>query len=206
MLKNKTLAEIEDLAVDRTASFTSASVGFSRPINEKFQVSLDATITDFSGTAASGGVAATEGTGNEYFYAAQLIGNGVITSDDLLIAGLRFADLDQSNYYVMDLSLRYPLMDSLKVNPRLMLGYRTGDTTDLVEYTVLPSVLVDYYLTRDLSLELEVGARWTDTTENNVEETSTDLFFTIGYRYDFYADGTVAPQSRTAPYGAGGPK
>ncbi len=206
MLRNKTLAEIEQLAVDRTASFTTASAGFSRPLNETYQVSFDATVTNYSGTPPSDGIPATEGTGNEYFYAAQLIGNGVFTRDDLLIAGLRFADLDQSNYYVMDLSFRYPLMDSLKVNPRLMLGYRTGDTTDLVEYTVLPSVLIDYYFTRDMSLELEVGAQWTDTIENSVEQTNTELFFTVGYRYDFYADGTVPSQSRVAPYGVGAPK
>ena len=206
MLKNKTLAEIEDLAVDRTASFTSASAGFARPLNEQYQISLDATVTNFSGTPASGGVAAVDGTGNEYFYAAQVIGNGVYTNDDLLIAGLRFADLDKSNYYVADLSYRFPLMDDLKVNPRLMLGYRTGDTTDLVEYSVLPSVVFDYYMTKDWSFELEVGARWTDAFENGVEETSTDLFFTVGYRYDFYADGRVEGQARAAPYGVGAAK
>ena len=203
MLKVKTLAEIEDLAVDRTASFTSASAGFSRPINETFQFNLDVTATNFSGTPGSGGVPETQGTGNEFFYSAQVLGNSVFTTDDLLVAGLRFADLDQSNYYVLDLSARYPLMDKLKINPRLMLGYRQGDTSDLVEYTVLPSVLFDYYLSRDLSLELEVGARWTGTRQNNIEETSTDVFFTIGYRYDFYADGTVGSPSRTAPYGSG---
>lgn len=206
MLKFKTIDEIEELAVDRTASFTSTSVGFSRPINNTFQVSLDATVTNLEGTPASDIVGATDGTGNEYFYSAQVIGNDVMETGDLLIAGVRFADMDRSNYYVMDLSARYPLMENLKINPRLMLGYRTGDTTDLVEYTVLPSVLFNYYVTTDLSLELEVGGRWTDTTENGVEETSTDLFFTIGYRYDFYADGTVLSQSRMAPYGSGAAK
>jgi hypothetical protein len=86
-----------------------------------------------------------------------------------------------------------------------MLAYRTGDTTDLTEYTVLPSVLFNYYVTRDLSLELEVGAQWTDLKENGISETTTDLFFTVGYRYDFYADGTVLNPSRAAPYGAGAP-
>ena len=203
MLKNNTLAEIDQLALDRTASFTTGSAGFSRPLNATYQVNLDATVTNYSGTPGSAGVSATEGTGNEYFYSAQVIGDSVIRDQDLLIAGLRFADLDQSNYYVMDLSYRYPLMDSLKINPRLMLGYRTGDNSDLVEYTVLPSVLVDYYFTRDWSLELEVGAQWRDTIENGVEETNTELFFTAGYRYDFYADGSIASQSRVAPYGIG---
>ena len=206
MLKNNTLAEIDQLALDRTASFATASAGFSRPLNATYQVNLDATVTNYSGTPGSAGVTATEGTGNEYFYSAQVIGDSVIRDQDLLVAGLRFADLDQSNYYVMDLSYRYPLMDSLKINPRLMLGYRTGDNSDLAEYTVLPSVLVDYYFTRDWSLELEIGAQWRDTIENGVEETNTELFFTAGYRYDFYADGSIASQSRAAPYGIGGPK
>jgi TolA-binding protein len=206
LVKNKTLAEIDQLALDRTASFTTASVGFSKPINDTFQVSADATVSSFGSTATSGGVTGSPGTGNEYFYSAQLIGNNIIASEDLFIAGVRFADTDTSKYYVMDFSARYPLMESLKVNPRLMLGYRTGDTTDLVEYSVLPSVLFDYYITRDLSLELEVGARWTDMKEKGVEETNTDVFFTVGYRYDFYADGSAAIPSRAAPYGAGAAK
>ena len=206
LLRHKTLAEVEQLALDRTASFTSISGGFARPINDMFQVSLDVTATNFGGTNASPDIPATQGTGNEYFYAAQLIGNKVFTTDDLLIVGARFADLQNSNYYVADLSYRFPLMESLKINPRLMASYRTGATTDLVEYSVLPSVLLDYYFTKDLSLELEAGARWTQTTENAVRETSTDLFFTIGYRYDFYADGSLEQKVRAAPYGAGAPK
>ncbi len=203
MLRDKTLAEIEQLAVDRSASFTSASLGFSHPINQMLQASADVTVTNLEGTVASGGVEASPGTGNEYFYSAQLIGNSVFTEQDLFIAGVRFADLSTSDHYVLDLSARYPLLDNLKINPRLRLGYRTGDETDLVEYSVLPSVLFNYYVTRDMSLELEVGAEWTNSKLNGVEENSTDLFFTVGYRYDFYADGQFPGQARAAPYGVG---
>ncbi len=206
MLRNKTVAEIEQLALDRTASFTSASLGFSRPINETFQASADVTVTNLEGTVASGGVEAALGTGNEYFYSAQLIGNNVFTNEDLFIAGVRFADLSTSDNYVLDLSARYPLIEGLKINPRMRLGYRTGDQTDLVEYSILPSVLFNYYVTRDMSLELEVGAELTTSKQNGIEENSTDLFFTVGYRYDFYADGQLAGQARAAPYGAGAAK
>lgn len=206
MLKTRTLAEVEKFALDRTSSYTSISGGFSRPLNDTFQVSLDATMTNLSGAPVSGGVSEAIGTGDEFFYSAQLIGNSVFSAEDLVIAGVRFADLDASNYYVADLSIRYPLMNKLKVTPRIMAGYRTGDASDLVEYTVLPSILLNYYLTRDLSLELEAGAQWTETKQNGVMETATDLFFTVGYRYDFYADGQVANSARAAPYGAGGPR
>ncbi|MEQ1671449.1 MAG: hypothetical protein ABL893_11370, partial [Hyphomicrobium sp.] len=74
MLKVKSIAEIEQLAMDRSASFTSASLGFSRPINSTFQASGDVTVTNLDGTPASGGVDATTSTGNEFFYSAQIIG------------------------------------------------------------------------------------------------------------------------------------
>lgn len=203
MLRSNTLAEVEEFALERTSSFASGSAGFSQPLTETFQFNFDATVTNFSGTDPSGGLPAVEGTGNEYFLNAQLVGNGVIDPNDLFVAAFRFADLDQSDYYVIDLSARYPVMDNVKINPRLLLGYRTGDETDLEEFTVLPSVLVDYYVMRDFAFEVEVGASWTDSKVGGVEETSTDLFFTIGYRYDFYADGSSASPSRSMPYGIG---
>lgn len=188
MLRYHTLDEVERFALDRTALYRAASIGYSRPLSERFQISLDATITNIEGTVASGGVDATPSTGDEYFYSAQLIGNNVTTEGDLFIAGARFADLADTDHYILDLSARYPLIDGLKVSPRLRLSYITGDDSDLEEYSILPSVLLNYYLTRDFALELEVGADWRTRTENMVTETETELFFTIGYRYDFYAD------------------
>ena len=206
MLKDKTLAQVEQLALDRTASLTSVSGGFARPLNDMLQVSFDVTMSNFGSTPASDIVAATEGTGNEFFYQGQLIANSVFAEGDLFVAGLRFADLKDSNLYVADFSARYPLMEQLKINPRLLLSYRTGKTSDLEEYTIQPSVLFNYFLTRDWSLELEAGATWSRQNENGIEEDSTDLFFTIGYRYDFYADGMLTSQARAAPYGSGAPK
>jgi hypothetical protein len=88
----------------------------------------------------------------------------------------------------LDLSARYPLSNEWRINPRC-LGYQLGDTTDLREVTILPSILINYYWTRDLSLELEVGAKWTERQQAGATQTETDLFFTAGFRYDFYADG-----------------
>ena len=69
------------------------------------------------------------------------------------------------------------------------MSYREGKTTDLTEYAVLPSVLFDYYLGKDLAFELEVGAKRTWRDQAGVKDNDTELFFTVGYRYDFYADG-----------------
>ena len=54
---------------------------------------------------------------------------------------------------------------------------------------MLPSILFNYYLGKDLAFELEVGAKRTWREQAGVKDNDTELFFTVGYRYDFYADG-----------------
>ena len=90
---------------------------------------------------------------------------------------------------MLDMSAHYPLYTDLKISPRLRLGYRAGENTDLTEISVLPSILFNYYWTRDLNFELEVGTNWTQLDQHNTWETTTDLFLTAGLKYDFYADG-----------------
>ena len=63
---------------------------------------------------------------------------------------------------------------------------------------MLPSLLFNYYWTLDLSFELEAGARWTQLERLGTTETTTDLFFTAGFRYDFYADGSSNPKCSQA--------
>jgi len=188
MLKLHSKDEVDQFALDRTPTYKSATVGYAFPLGKNFQVNLDATASSLSGTVASGGVEAMLPTGTELYYSAQLTGTNLFSVGDMYIAGLRLADLDASNLYVLDLSARYPLSNDLRISPRLRLGYQVGDTTDLREFTILPSILINYYLTRDLSLELEVGAKWTDRQQAGATQTETDLFFTAGFRYDFYAD------------------
>ncbi|HKD28951.1 MAG TPA: hypothetical protein VKC66_23975, partial [Xanthobacteraceae bacterium] len=79
----------------------------------------------------------------------------------------------------------------LRLSPRLRLGYTQGTGVDLKQYTVLPSFLVDYYWTKDLSLEVEVGALWTSSLQSGIKSKDTELLATIGLRYDFYSDTTT---------------
>ncbi|MEZ5818089.1 MAG: hypothetical protein R3D44_13495 [Hyphomicrobiaceae bacterium] len=196
LLKIKSKAEVDQLAIDRTATYKSATVGYSKPLNERLQINVDATVTNVEGTITSGGVTGYPGTGNEYYYSAQLIGSSMIEKGDLYIAGVRMSDRADSNLYVLDLTARYPLLrDVLSVSPRLRLGYRVGDKSDLTEYSALPSLLLNYYWTRDLSFELETGVRWTSTKNGATTEDNTEVLFMAGFRYDFFADD----QSKCTP-------
>ncbi len=70
----------------------------------------------------------------------------------------------------------------------MRLGYARGRGNDLTEYTVLPSILADYYWTKDLSFEAEVGVQWTSTTQAGIRSRDTEVMATVGVRYDFYSD------------------
>lgn len=189
MLKLRTKDEIDQLAIDRTPTYRSATAGYTRPLNEHFQLSFDATATNVTGTIASGGIAALPGTGNEFYYSAQLMGTSLLEKGDLYIAGVRIADRADSNLYVLDLTARYPMFDNmLSLSPRLRVGYRVGDEIDLKEYSALPSLQLNYFWTRNLSLELEAGVRWTSKQLGPFNETETELLFTAGVRYDFSID------------------
>ena len=190
MLKFNTNSEIRQLAIDRTPTFESAMVGYSRPLSDKFQASVDATVTNLTGTPTSGGVDSTPASGTEYYFSAQLMGSSLFTPGDMFVGALRYANLADSNVYMLDLNTRYPLTGKIRVSPRLRLGYRTGTTTDLKEETVLPSVLLNYMLTKDLGLELEVGAKWTSSVQAGVQSKNTDIFTTVGLRYDFNMEGS----------------
>ena len=50
MLKFRTKDEIDQLALDRTPTYRSATAGYTRPLNEHFQISADATMTNVTGT------------------------------------------------------------------------------------------------------------------------------------------------------------
>ena len=163
-------------------------------MNEHFQVSADATVVNLSQpivpTDATLGLASLP-AGNEYYFSTQLIGSNLVKDGDMYIAGLRYSQLMNSNMYALDFNSRYPLFPSFVVSPRFRFGYRTGRGIDLKEYTAMPSLLFDYYWTKELNFEFEIGAQQTWTTQSGVKDRNSELFLTFGLRYDFFADDTT---------------
>ena len=200
---------LQQLVIDQTPIYKSAMLGFSHPLNDKLQVSADATIVNLtqpiSPIVGLDPALAVLPAGNEYYYSAQLIGNNIVKDGDMYIAALRYSQLATANRYVLDFNTRFPLTADWRISPRLRLGYAKGQGgTDLTEYTVLPSILVDYSWTKELSLEAEVGVQWTDSTQAGIKTRNTELMATLGVRYDFYADTSTKsePDERKKKFGA----
>lgn len=186
LLKERTVAEAEEMAVDRTATYKSASLGYTHQFSDKLQLNLDFTAAEIEGTIASYGVDAIPSTGTEFYYSAQLVGNNLLTDKDLWTAAARYSDSDSMESYALDFSTRYQVTNDMRISPRLLATYREGKTFDMEEYSLLPSFLLAYFLTKDLDLELEVGTRMSWRNQAEVETQDTEVFITAGMRYDFY--------------------
>lgn len=199
LLKVQNSQQVQQLAVSQTPIYKSAMIGFSHPLSDKLQVSADATIVNLTQPITQIGLdpaLAALPAGAEYYYSAQLIGNNILRDGDMYIGALRYSQLATSNRYVLDFNVRFPMTPEWNISPRLRLGYAKGrGGSDLTEYTVLPSVLIDYYWSKSLSFEAEIGAQWTNTTQAAVRNTAVDLMATIGVRYDFYSDTSTTTRS-----------
>jgi hypothetical protein len=200
--QTQTSGELQQLVIDQTPIYKSAMLGFSHPLSDKLQIGADATVVNLTQPISQAGstssLLGTLPAGNEYYYSVQLIGTNIIEEGDMYIGALRYSRQPTLNQYVLDFNTRYPIANDWLLSPRLRLGYTVGNGTDLKQYTVLPSFLIDYYWTRDLNLEFEVGAQWTNSVQSGIKTRDTELLATIGLRYSFHADSSADTSTNVA--------
>jgi hypothetical protein len=178
-------SQIYDLARDRTATSKLATLGVSRPLHEKLQISGDVTVTNLSDTDESGDVEATVGTGTDYFYNLQLIGSNLITIGDITILGLRYADTNDTGITSLTFNMRYPFTRDLRINPRFRVDYRKNRDDDTDQMIYRPSLRMSYQARRKLRLEAEIGGEYSDREIVDGSTKDRSYFFNIGYRSDF---------------------
>ncbi len=199
MLKFRSQDDARRFAVDRTPYFQSAMMSYTRPLSEKLSINIDATTTYVSGTLPSGGVDGSKPLGREYYLSGQLIANDIFMPGDLYTGALRYARLADSDVYFIDLDARFPLSEKFRVSPRLRLGYRDGRNAPLRETTVLPSMLFDYFIKKNLAIEAEIAGKWIETAAGTIRGSTRDLFFTLGLRSNFSSDGIANCAGRLTP-------
>lgn len=178
-------SQIEQLSQDRTSLYKSVTVLHTRPWNDRIELNADFSISNLSGTAASGGVEATQGTGNEYSLSGGMIGNNLFTDNDVNIANLRLSKLYNSDVMVLYMTSRIRFSGQWRVGPRLRYEDRSYDDGRQVN-KIKPSVRVDYRRNRDWQFEMEVGQENKEThiAGNGTEKEST-FSLHLGYTYAF---------------------
>lgn len=181
--------QVLQLARDRTATSKSLTVSASTQLSPKYQLSGDVNISDISGTPASGGVAATAGTGKQYYYNMSLIGMNMLSKNDVTILGMRYNTDVTSHTIMANFSTRLNPNKKWRINPRMSIAWRSNDDgSKRVTYT--PRIVTDYRGGKSWRYELEVGYQKSNTTgiqSNNASSTSyfENYYIYLGYIHDF---------------------
>jgi len=149
---------LEDLAEDRTSRSSQATVGVTHRLSERLEIAADVTLSRFSSTNASAGVAATEGTGTEPSYFMQLIGTDVVTEGDTMVVGVRHFDGRLLQTYSLLTSWRVAVTRAFRIQPRLNIDYRTPESgTSYVQ--ARPILRLDWRW-RNFTFDLEGNGEW----------------------------------------------
>lgn len=121
LLSTYTRAEIDQLALDRTAISTSLFASVGHPLSERFTISLDATLWNMEGMPSSGGVPEIPSTN---YFSSHLAGSSLISDGDLGMMSLGYSKMSNSNRYTFDFNTRYPITRDLRIGPRIFMSYR----------------------------------------------------------------------------------
>jgi hypothetical protein len=178
---------IRQLALDRTASSSTLTLGVSKPLSERFQVNADVTSTEIGGTIESFGVPAVPGTGRQLYYSASFIGAGLFGGGDVSIFNLRHGVAPDFATSQITWDARFPVGRRVRLNPRLR--FALWESTDgRRRQSVGPSFRLLWNTPKRYRIEAEIGSDEflrTDVTNAAARQKATGNYVNVGYRADF---------------------
>lgn len=177
--------EIRGLARDRTATNKSLIFSVTQELNEQFQLNGEFSVSELSGTPASGGVPESQSTGAEFFYSTQLISSSLFFDNDIVILGARFSDLQNVESYSGDLNMRFQITRNLRINPRIRLNHRINKRSNGERTNLRPLVRLDYRWKKWIRFEMEAGREWISESVLGDSLQSRNYFLTVGARVFF---------------------
>ncbi len=191
-------SQIYQLAQDNTQLAKSVTVSYSRPISKKLQSNFDFTMTNTGGYYGSTRVLPAANPpfnplqpaiGREYYYGAQLVGSGMVFSNDIYILSGRYADNERSRTYTADINARIPITNKFRLSPRARYGYRDDKLTTSTFRQLQPTLRINYYPIRRSEIEIEIGGNFSKQHQISagIDSVSTErgIVLSAGYRLDF---------------------
>jgi tetratricopeptide (TPR) repeat protein len=178
------IAEIRQLAEDRTPVTDVYSLSLSRPLGENLQFSIDGLASRTAATPASGGVAGTPEGALDRTLQLQLTGHGLLQPNDLLVLSARHQRSAAQQLESLGLWTRLPLGSAWRLGPRLRVDRRETDSDLGRETLYLPSLRIDYER-GGTWLEFECGAELARRRIPTESERSRRYFFSFGYHIAF---------------------
>jgi hypothetical protein len=148
--------DVKQLAADRTAAAYSASATVSYILNSNWDIFVDASWYDVSGTVASGGVAADAATDSEIYLDLQVQGQDVLRNADSLSFGLSGRTSDTLKELAVKGSWRVPVRDDVSMTAKLRTGLRQRPGEPFKPF-IIPGLALEYRFSDAWSFNAEVG-------------------------------------------------
>lgn len=182
-----TSAQIQQLALDRTADMRNLTIGFAHDLSERYQVTADLGASDVSATPGSPGItsatadniAATPATGTEYYLSTQLIGRSARQAGDIYILGLQYSHNRTLDTVALRFDKRFTRASWL-INPRIQIEDRDDRTNAIKYWMARPSLLASFRRWRNHTFDFELGGDYSSS-----KTVPNDYYFSLGYRWDF---------------------
>jgi tetratricopeptide (TPR) repeat protein len=182
--KNYTLQQIYQFARDRTPITDDYTVTATAPLGERFHFAATVAATRIGATPASGGVTAQPSTGLDLTYQAQLYASGLWRTGDFNILTFTYGDTEVGKIEALSASSRFPIAGAWRIGPRLSVDRREIVTDGSTQFTVLPSLLLDYQRGRKL-FQLEVGGQTGRRNALQQTENTRRYYVSAAYRISF---------------------
>lgn len=179
------LAQMHQLAIDRSTATSSLTAAYSKPLNDVWQFSVDGATYSTTGSPASGGVAAIAATGLEYYASVQFVGAGVFKEGDVVSLAARVASTSTSQLVLLDGYRRFQFSPKLRVQPRLRIGHRKVRVSGDTEWFAIPSITALYRVNSDVDFEVEIGSRLSSLKTPVFTSESNEFFAVIGFRREY---------------------
>ncbi|HFD32767.1 MAG TPA: hypothetical protein ENJ28_08705 [Gammaproteobacteria bacterium] len=184
LLLTYTEDQLQQFAKDRTAKYNSAVISTSIPLTKKWTFLADGTVSSLSSLPASGGVQAIEGTGNEFFYVAQLIGYNVFNAAETTRYALLLDETKTFKRTRLRLSARFRLKNKKwRFRPQFTLEKRNNSNGGITN-KVKAALKFDYKIKRKVKFEFDLSYE-TGKTTFPVSLTENNYSISAGYIWDF---------------------
>ncbi len=173
--------QIQELANDRTAELTMASIGIDKEISSRLQVGTDFSYSDYSSTPASGNVAATPSQQANY-YALRVQLNEAYGEQTFAALLLRVADGTDTRTTSVYWNNRFTFDTVWQLYPRLRVDYTQFTNVGQTQWFVEPSMRLAYRPKQNMYLELDAGYQ---RTQRDMAVQSMEIvgyYVRLGYR------------------------
>ncbi len=171
------------------------SVGMSRPYSSTLRFATDFRVSNTGGTGfvkTSKDTAnlddpqnPTNGSGNQYAWSAQAIGNNLLWDNDLGIANYSYSSSVGSKGHTLSFSQVVTFKEKWRTDTSLSLS-RTSSNDDTLSTQLRPSLTLNYRKSDRLSFSGEGGVEYFHSSGANSSDSKTfRKYFFLGYRWDF---------------------